>query len=125
MGRNAMNNTLSGILYAVAALNLFVGVFTLSRGPKKKPNRSFFIVTVLICSWAVCHGKEITSRSPESVLFWTHTTMIPGILLPFAWLKFAQSFRTEKSRFNSIQTSFHLLLILFFGFFLYRPQMIE
>jgi signal transduction histidine kinase len=70
-----------------AFANTLLGLFTLVKNPRSATNQLFFLLTIIISSWAVSNYFSLHSSTPEQTLFWIRMVMLitspmgPTILL--------------------------------------------
>lgn len=112
------------VLYVVAALNLVLGGIVLFYGFKKKPNQFFVLIAFLLALWSILHAFSFTANNEDMILFWTQMIMLPGVLLPYSFLRFSQELAGSKDQRRVVCSLCHFVVIGCFLFCLFNNKLI-
>ncbi|MDI6751368.1 MAG: ATP-binding protein [bacterium] len=83
------------VLLLIALLNLFLGLFVLSRGSDKEVNRTFCYWTISCSLWNFMDFGLYFAKDPHFALVWAKILVIGVIFLPSTFFHFVVSFLRE------------------------------
>lgn len=107
------------ILFLIALLNLFLGLFVLSRGSDKETNRSFCYWTISVSIWNFMDFGLVFAPTPQFALNWARVLSISIPFIPSTFFHFVVSFiKVKENLERRLVLAGYILSLLFIPLFL-------